>query len=78
MAKTCVPQVTGFFDDATNAVSYVVADPGTNACAVIDSVLDFDVVSGAIGTEFADRIIAENLLRCAAGGTASGDRHRES
>ena len=32
------PEVTGFFDQATNTVSYVAADPATSMCAIIDSV----------------------------------------
>ena len=40
---TMKPDVTAFFDEATNTVSYIVRDPGSDACAVIDSVLDFDL-----------------------------------
>jgi hypothetical protein len=36
------PQVEAFFDPATNTISYVVKDPSSNACAVIDSVMDID------------------------------------
>lgn len=52
------PEVTPFFDPVTNTVSYVVKDPASSACAVIDSVLDFDYASGRIGHEAADAIIA--------------------
>jgi len=52
------PQVTAFFDEATNTVSYVVRDPGSRACAVVDSVLDFDHASGRTATASADEIIA--------------------
>ncbi|MEO3415820.1 MBL fold metallo-hydrolase [Roseovarius sp. CAU 1744] len=52
------PDVTAFFDDATNTISYVVRDPKGSACAVIDSVLDFDYASGRTDTRSADRIIA--------------------
>ncbi|MBJ6371453.1 MBL fold metallo-hydrolase [Sedimentitalea arenosa] len=52
------PQVKAFFDDATNTVSYVVRDPKGSACAVIDSVLDFDHASGRTDTSSADEIIA--------------------
>lgn len=41
------PKVTGFFDDTTNTISYVVQDPQGRACAIVDSVLDFDYSSGA-------------------------------
>lgn len=57
--KEVVPEVHGFFDTGTNAVCYIVRDPNSNACAVIDSVLDFDMSSGTISNEFADKIIAE-------------------
>jgi glyoxylase-like metal-dependent hydrolase (beta-lactamase superfamily II) len=40
------PDVIGFFDAETFTASYVVADPATRRCAIIDSVLDFDPVSG--------------------------------
>jgi glyoxylase-like metal-dependent hydrolase (beta-lactamase superfamily II) len=53
------PHVTGFFDEATNTVSYIVADPASQACAVIDSVLDFDAASGHTSFASADRLIAE-------------------
>lgn len=52
-----VPNVTAFFDEATNTVSYVVRDPGSTACVVIDSVLDFDQPSGRTSFASADRII---------------------
>ncbi|MGB8870708.1 MAG: MBL fold metallo-hydrolase [Rhodomicrobium sp.] len=51
------PEVTAFFDPATNTISYVVRDPASNACAIIDPVLDFDYASGRIGFSSADRII---------------------
>ena len=52
------PIVTGFFDDATNTISYVVQDPAGRACAIVDSVLDFDYASGRTDTKSADAIIA--------------------
>lgn len=51
------PEVTAFFDEATNTVSYVVKDPASQACAVIDSVLDFDYFSGRTDTASADAIV---------------------
>ena len=54
---TVSPHVTAFFDDATNTVSYVVQDPDGSACAIIDSVLDFDHAAGRTDTDSADRII---------------------
>jgi glyoxylase-like metal-dependent hydrolase (beta-lactamase superfamily II) len=52
------PDVTPFFDMATNTVTYLVADPATRHAAVIDPVLDFDAASGRTGTEAADRVAA--------------------
>lgn len=51
------PEVTHFFDPATNTFSYVVKDPDSPACAIIDSVLDFDYASGRTSYEHADAII---------------------
>ncbi len=52
------PDVTGFFDPATNTITYVVKDPGSNACAVIDSVMDIDYAAGRITFVHADEVIA--------------------
>jgi glyoxylase-like metal-dependent hydrolase (beta-lactamase superfamily II) len=52
------PQVRGFFDPATNTISYVVKDPGSTACAVVDSVMDIDYAAGRITYDHADEIIA--------------------
>ncbi len=54
----CVPVVTGFFDASTNTVSYVVQDPASKACAIIDSVMDFDYAAGRISYDHADEIAA--------------------
>lgn len=51
------PLVQHFFDEPTNTFSYVVRDPDSNACAIIDSVLDFDYASGKTDIRSADRII---------------------
>ncbi|MEO0879767.1 MAG: MBL fold metallo-hydrolase [Pseudomonadota bacterium] len=51
------PDVSGFFDDATNTISYVVADPATNACAIIDSLLDYDQASGRTSTASAEKLV---------------------
>lgn len=51
------PVVTPFFDEESNTFSYVVKDPKSDSCAVIDSVLDFDYASGATSHEGADAII---------------------
>ena len=42
-----IPEVKAFFDPATNTISYVVKDPASNACAVVDSVMDIDYASRA-------------------------------
>jgi glyoxylase-like metal-dependent hydrolase (beta-lactamase superfamily II) len=52
------PVVTAFFDEPTNTVSYVVKDPASNACAIIDSVMDIDYAAGRIAYESANAIIS--------------------
>lgn len=44
------PIIEAFFDEPTNTVSYLVADPATKRAAVIDSVLDYDHKSGTVDT----------------------------
>ena len=56
-SPTLRPRVRAFFDEATFTVSYVVRDPGSNACAIIDSVLDYDPASGRTSEVSADAII---------------------
>lgn len=51
------PDVKAFFDPATNTISYVVKDPATDACAVVDSVMDIDYAAGRISYKHADEII---------------------
>jgi len=51
------PEVTGFFDDRTSSIQYVVSDPATKRCAIIDPVLDFDEKSGATATRNADMLL---------------------
>lgn len=55
---TRTPEVKAFFDPATNTISYVVKDPATKACAVVDSVMDIDYAAGRITYDHADEIIA--------------------
>ena len=43
---------------ATHTISYVVRDPGSTACAVVDSVMDIDYAAGRITYDSADKIIA--------------------
>ena len=52
------PDVTAFFDAATNTISYIVKDPTSDACAIIDSVMDIDYAAGRITFEHADQMIA--------------------
>jgi glyoxylase-like metal-dependent hydrolase (beta-lactamase superfamily II) len=52
------PEVTPFFDRDTNTFSYVVKDPGSSACAIIDPVLNLDYASGSLSYEGADAIVA--------------------
>ncbi|MGZ9093078.1 MAG: MBL fold metallo-hydrolase [Rhodoplanes sp.] len=56
-AAVIQPEVTAFFDEATFTVSYIVADPASGRCAIVDPVLDFDAASGRTGVASAKRII---------------------
>jgi glyoxylase-like metal-dependent hydrolase (beta-lactamase superfamily II) len=61
------PQVVAFFHEPTNTASYVVRDSHSNACAIVDSVLDFDAASGRTSTISAEAIAAyveKQYLRC--------------
>jgi glyoxylase-like metal-dependent hydrolase (beta-lactamase superfamily II) len=49
--------VTGFYDKPTGSIQYIVADPATGRCAIIDPVLDFDEKSGATSTRNADALL---------------------
>jgi glyoxylase-like metal-dependent hydrolase (beta-lactamase superfamily II) len=51
------PQIQAFFDEATNTVTYLVADPATGRAAVIDPVLDYDHRSGRAAVTSAERIL---------------------
>lgn len=52
------PEVTHFFDEQSNTFSYVVKDPNSRSCAIIDSVLDIDYAAGRLSHKGADEIIA--------------------
>ncbi len=52
------PAVSAFFDPATYTYSYVVRDPDSQSCAIIDSVLDYDPAAGRTKTENAEKIVA--------------------
>ena len=51
--------VNAYFDEATNTISYLVKDPSSNHCAIIDSVMDMDYAAGRITYENADKLINE-------------------
>ena len=57
-AETARPKVEAFFDEATFTVTYVVSDPATNVCAIVDPVLDYDPAAGRTSTASADAVIA--------------------
>ncbi len=50
--------IEAFFDPATFTYSYVVSDPATGQCALVDPVLDYDPASGRTSHASADRLIA--------------------
>lgn len=58
MNKQLKPEVFPFFDKQTSTFSYIVKDPTSPACAVIDSVLNLDYNSGRTSYTSADEIIA--------------------
>lgn len=51
------PDVKAFFDEDTFTVTYVVTDPSSKSCAIIDPVLDFDQASGRTSTGSADQVM---------------------
>lgn len=51
------PEVSVFYDSPSSTYSYIVKDPQSQVCAIIDSVLDFDYASGSIGYDSANTII---------------------
>ncbi|MGM0629854.1 MAG: MBL fold metallo-hydrolase [Pseudomonadota bacterium] len=57
MSQDQKPLVKHFFDEPTNTYSYVVRDPSSEYCAIIDSVLDFDYASGRTDTRSAESIL---------------------
>ena len=52
-----IPEVKMFFDEDSNTFSYVIKDPASQACAIIDSVMDINYAAGGISHEHADEII---------------------
>ena len=66
ISRPGTPSVKGFFDKRTWSIQYVVSDPSTGDCVIIDPVLDFDEKSGSIATANADAILSyvtENDLK---------------
>ena len=57
LATQTTPEITAFFDEDTFTVTYILADPDTKQCAVIDSVLDYDANMGRTRTDSADKVI---------------------
>ncbi|MCA0922577.1 MBL fold metallo-hydrolase [Pseudooceanicola nanhaiensis] len=53
------PEVTAYFDPDTNTISYIVKDPDSASCAIVDSVMDIDYAAGRITYDHADRMIAD-------------------
>ena len=53
------PDVSAHFDEATNTISYIVKDPTSESCAIVDSVMDIDYAAGRITYAHADALIAE-------------------
>ena len=53
------PDVQAFFDEATNTISYIVKDPASDHCAIVDSVMDIDYAAGRITFDHADELIRQ-------------------
>ncbi|MBO9475680.1 MBL fold metallo-hydrolase [Shimia sp. R10_1] len=56
---TVKPEVQAFFDEATNTISYIVKDPSSKSCAIVDSVMDIDYAAGRITFDHADELIRQ-------------------
>lgn len=60
------PDVAGFYEPRSGSIQYVVSDPVSGSCAIVDPVLDFDEKSGSIATRSADALldhVARNRLK---------------
>jgi len=51
------PIIRAFFDEPTNTVSYIVADPVTREAAAIDPVLDYDQAASQVDTRSVDAML---------------------
>jgi glyoxylase-like metal-dependent hydrolase (beta-lactamase superfamily II) len=56
---TTRPEVQAFFDEATNTITYLVKDPASKSCALIDTVMDIDYAAGRITFDHADELIRQ-------------------
>jgi glyoxylase-like metal-dependent hydrolase (beta-lactamase superfamily II) len=56
-ADVAAPVIDAFFDEATNSISYLVADPATGKAAIIDPVLGFEIVSGRVDLTPTEKIL---------------------
>lgn len=56
---TIRPEVQAFFDEATNTITYLVKDPASKSCALIDTVMDIDYAAGRITFDHADELIRQ-------------------
>lgn len=57
------PEITAYRHPSTGTVTYLIVDPATFLCAIVDPVLDFDPVTEAVDTNFMDKIIADIRAR---------------
>ena len=55
---TLKPEIEAFYDPPTGSVQYIVTDPATRRCAIIDPVLDYDEKSCSTATANADKLLA--------------------
>ena len=58
------PEVVAFFDEGSNTISYIVRDPTSNACAVVDAVMEIDYAAGRLTFDGADAMIARIRKEC--------------
>jgi len=57
------PEIIAYHHPATGTVTYLIIDPATFLCAIVDPVLDFDPETEAVDTGFVDKIIADIRAR---------------
>lgn len=51
-------KIQNFFDSTTATFSYIISDEATKKCAIIDSVLSYDISSGRTSSAPADQLIS--------------------